>query len=209
MSVYPAGIAEQPGLYPPAQPQPADADRARTALRRVAAGVTVFTVNQGGLRHGTTVSAVAAMSRDPLILGGCLRRDSVFAAMVRAVGRFSVNVLGSTQWAEARRFADPARPAGDAQFAGLPWSTDVFTGAPLIGGSLAHLSCRALRWHPVGDYDLLLAEVIGGDPGASGTPLLSFTGRLYGTSITPLYEPEYVPAGADPSIPTATPSEAR
>lgn len=207
MTASPTGSAERPDLRSAAPPQAADADRARTALRRVAAGVTVFTVNQGGLRHGTTVSAVAAMSRDPLILGGCLRRDSVFAAMTRAVGCFSVNVLGSVQSAAARRFADPARPTGDAQFAGLPWHTDALTGAPLIGGSLAHLACRAVRWHPVGDYDLLLAEVIGGAPGAAGTPLLSFTGRLYGTSIAPLYEPEAV--RADPFIPTATTNEVR
>lgn len=190
MSAYASGLSARNGARDgdPLPPEPASADSAREALRRVAAGVTVFTVNADGRRHGTTVSAVAAMSREPLILGGCLRRAGSFAEMVRGTGLFSVNVLAGTQSTLARRFADPDRPVGDAQFAGLPWFTDPRTGAPLIRGSLAHLACRTLRWHPVGDYDLLLAEVIGGEAGR-GMPVLSFAGQLHSASVAPVHEP--------------------
>jgi flavin reductase (DIM6/NTAB) family NADH-FMN oxidoreductase RutF len=113
----------------------------RRALRRVAAGVTVLTVNNDGLRHGTTVSAVVALSRTPLVLGVCLRASSTFTAMVRKAGVFSVNVLNDQQGHLARQFAAPDRSHGDAQFAGVEWTEDALTGAPLIGGSLAHLAC--------------------------------------------------------------------
>ena len=46
-----------------------DSSAARSALRRIASGVTVLTVNLDGVRHGATVSAVVPISRDPLVLG--------------------------------------------------------------------------------------------------------------------------------------------
>lgn len=152
-------------------------DAARRALRAVASGVTVLTVNHNGIRHGVTVSAVVAVSRDPLVLGACLRLGSMFSAAVRREGRFSVNILADDQTAVAHRFAVPGRQAGDAQFAGLQWATDGATGAPLIHGCVAHVACEAVGWHRVGDHDLLLAEVVGGAP-LGGTPLVSYAGRL-------------------------------
>jgi flavin reductase len=155
----------------------ADWDAARQALRRVTSGITILTVNHEGRRHGATVSALVTVSRDPLILGACLRPSSTFASLVRAAGVFSVNVLATHQASLARRFAKPGRPLGDAQFAGLAWSTDGLTGAPLLPECLAYMGCRALDWHQVGDHDLLLAEVVGGRPGR-GVPLLSFAGQV-------------------------------
>jgi flavin reductase len=157
------------------------AESARRALRTVASAVTVLTVNWSGMRHGTTVSAVLTVSRDPLIMGVCLRPGSTFGTTVRRVGRFSVNVLATTQAAVARRFAAPDRPPGDPQFTGLSWTTDGLTGAPLIRGCVGHLSCRALDWQRVGDHDLLLAEVIGGTA-LAGAPLLTYSGRLHVTN---------------------------
>ncbi|MFE2140651.1 flavin reductase family protein [Streptomyces sp. NPDC059456] len=159
-----------------------DADEARRALRRLASAVTVLTVDGGaGARHGTTASSVVAVSREPLILGVCLSRTSAFTRLALRAGTFSVNVLGVGQGDVAGRFADPERPSGDAQFAGLAWTTDPLSGAPLLDGSLAHLSCRLLDRHQVGDHDLLLAEVTAGVH-ARATPMLSFAGRLHATT---------------------------
>ena len=155
----------------------ADTAITRRALLQVASAVTILTIDQDGVRHGTTVSAMSAMSRRPLILGVCLRSSSRFAVMVRQDTLFSVNVLAAGQAEIARRFADPLRPEGNEQFAGLDRTADELTGAPLIDGCLAHLSCRAADRHQVGDHDLLLAEVLKGTPGV-GEPLMSFAGRL-------------------------------
>lgn len=152
-------------------------DVARQAVRHIASGVTVLTVDLAGLRHGTTASAVVAVSRDPLVLGVCLRPSSTLAGMLRSVGRFAVNVLAAGQEDVARRFADPDRPRGDGQFSGLGWTADRASGAPLLDGCLAHLGCRMLGWQQVGDHDLLLAEVLDGSHGA-GAPMLSFDRRM-------------------------------
>jgi flavin reductase (DIM6/NTAB) family NADH-FMN oxidoreductase RutF len=163
-----------------------DPESARRALRRVTSGVTVLTINRDGQRHGTTVSAVVTISRDPLILGACLRPSSTFAALMQEAetGMFSVNVLAVEQGPIARHFADPDRPNGDAQFQNVTWGTDELTGAPLIDGCLAHLSCSAVSRERVGDHDLLVAEVIGGRVGP-GIPLISFAGRLHHATPDP------------------------
>ncbi|WP_018348338.1 flavin reductase family protein [Longispora albida] len=155
-----------------------DGDAARRALRRMASGVTVLTISEDGLRHGATVSALVPVSREPLLVAACLTSGSSLAGMVKRARLFSVNVLASGQGDLAYRFADPRRRPGDAQFGAERWTTDQVTGAPLLGGCLAHLSCRATDWFPAGDHDLIIAEVLGGNPGA-GLPLLTFAGRLH------------------------------
>ncbi|MFD3874168.1 flavin reductase family protein [Streptomyces sp. NPDC058623] len=202
MSRYPTWLTDRSGTAPAEGYE--DPEAARLALRRLASGVTVLTVSQGGVRHGTTASAVVTLSRDPLVLGACLRPTSKFASLVRRAGRFSVNVLSSAQNDVARRFANPGRPLGDAQFEGFDWSTDPLTGAPLLGGSLAHMACRILGWHQVGDHDMLLAEVTGGSHTVN-SPMLSFAGRMHSAAVTPAAS-----SGASPAaVPTVSvsPSE--
>jgi flavin reductase (DIM6/NTAB) family NADH-FMN oxidoreductase RutF len=178
--------------------EPPNSDIARQALRRLASGVTVLTINQNGVRHGTTVSAVNTMSRDPLVLGACLSTSSSFGAMVWDVRLFSVNVLAVEQEFLAGKFADPERPMGDAQFENLQWTDDPLTGAPLIGGCVAHMACRATDRHRVGDHDLIVAEVVDGAPGA-GVPLLTFAGRLHRPALAELsrQRPAAPPAHVD------------
>jgi flavin reductase (DIM6/NTAB) family NADH-FMN oxidoreductase RutF len=153
--------------------------RKRQALRRVASGVAVLTFWHGAEAHGTTVSAVTAVSVEPLLVGVCLRGDSRFARMVGCVGqRFAVNVIGADQARLASWFADPGRPHGLAQFDYVDWEPDAFSGAPLITGSLARFGCRLVDVFSAGDHNLLLAEVMNGAAG-DGLPLLSFAGQLH------------------------------
>lgn len=163
----------------------ADPVERRRAVRHFTSGVAVLTVvtPEGGV-HGTTVSAVTAISRDPLLIGACLAGQSSFGRHLADDGHFTINVLCAEQHAVARWFADPARPRGAAQFDAVPWHPDPASGAPLLTGSLAHLACRLRDRLTLGDHDLLVAHVLAGAAGA-GTPLLSFAGRL----LTP-QEPE-------------------
>jgi flavin reductase (DIM6/NTAB) family NADH-FMN oxidoreductase RutF len=152
---------------------------ARTALRRVASGVTVLTVCHDEMWHGTTVSAVVAISREPVVLGVCLRQRSAFTTMAERSGYFSVNVLSDAQAGLAARFADPERPMGRAQFEGLNIRACPETSAPLIGGCLAHLACEVTDRYAIGDHHMLVARVVGGCHDHAGEPLLTFGGRLF------------------------------
>ncbi|MBB1253521.1 flavin reductase family protein [Streptomyces alkaliterrae] len=166
-----------------APPRPAAARRSRrnAVLRSIASGVAVLTARSGERLHGTTVSTLTSVSRDPLIVGVCLRPGSVLAELAQQEGRFAVNVLGSEQAALARWFADSARPKGRAQFDGLDWSPGADHadgGAPLLGGAVAHLSCRLAGCVPVGDHEVLLGRVVAA-AAQGGEPLLSYAGGLH------------------------------
>jgi flavin reductase (DIM6/NTAB) family NADH-FMN oxidoreductase RutF len=150
----------------------------RQAVRRLATGVAVVTVWHGDVLHGTTVSSVAAVSREPLLIGVCLREESSTTQAIAEAGRFAVNVLSTRQPALAGWFADPGRPPGLAQFDHLEWEPDAFSGAPWIRGSLASLGCHLTTNVPAGDHTLLLGKVVTARNG-EGSPLLHFAGRLH------------------------------
>jgi flavin reductase (DIM6/NTAB) family NADH-FMN oxidoreductase RutF len=150
----------------------------RQAVRRLATGVAVLTVWHGDVVHGTTVSSVAAISRDPLLIGVCLREESGLTEVFGEARRFAANVLSTRQSALAGWFADPARPRGLAQFDHLEWEPDAFSGAPWISGSLASIGCHLTATIPAGDHNLLLGKVVTARTG-EGAPLLHFTGRLH------------------------------
>lgn len=150
----------------------------RQAVRRLVTGVAVLTVWHGDVAHGTTVSSVAAISREPLLIGACLRAESGLVEVIDQARCFAVNVLSTRQSALAGWFADPGRPPGLAQFDHLEWEQDAFSGAPWISGSLASLGCHLTTKIPAGDHNLLLGTVVTARTG-EGAPLLHFTGRLH------------------------------
>lgn len=150
----------------------------RQAVRRLVTGVAVVTVWHGDDVRGTTVSSVSSVSREPLLIGVCLRAVSGLAQVIDQARCFAVNVLSTRQSALADWFADPGRPQGLAQFDHLEWETDTFSGAPWIGGSLASLGCHLTTTIPAGDHTLLLGNVVTARTG-EGAPLLHFTGRLH------------------------------
>lgn len=166
----------------------------RQAARRLATGVAVVTVWHGDAVHGTTVSSVAAVSREPLMLGICLRRESGTTRLVAEAGRFAINVLSTRQSALAGWFADPGRPTGLAQFDHVEWEPDAFSGAPWIRGSLASLGCHLTTNVPAGDHNLLLGNVVTARDGEGG-PLLHFAGRLHDGTLRVLPREATSPAG--------------
>lgn len=166
----------------------------RQAVRRLVTGVAVVTVWHGDVVHGTTVSSVAAVSREPLLLGLCLREESSITQVMAEAGRFAVNVLSTRQSALAGWFADPARPYGLAQFDHLEWEPDAFSGAPWIRGSLASLGCHLTTKVPAGDHDLLLGRVVTAR-NAVGGPLLHYAGRLHDGTLRVLPREATSPPG--------------
>jgi flavin reductase (DIM6/NTAB) family NADH-FMN oxidoreductase RutF len=159
-----------------------DDDQLFRAVYRLTTGVTVLTAVHGDRAHGTTASAVFAVSREPLLIGVCLRTGSAFAELAAQAGRFAVNVLSGRQAAIADWFADKDRPAGYGQFAPVDWDPDPASGAPLLRGAVAWLDCRLTADHPGGDHRILLAEVLGGES-APGLPLIGFDSRLHNVEL--------------------------
>ncbi|MFE4538986.1 flavin reductase family protein [Streptomyces scopuliridis] len=162
--------------------------RRRRALYHLTSPVAVLTVSHEGQPHGTTVSTLTTVSREPLLLGACLRRGSQFAGLAAASGRYVINVLTAEQVELARYFADSSRPDGGAQFAGLGWEPEPYAHAPLLHGALAHYTCRLSGSPEVGDHDVLIGYVTHAAVGA-GEPLLSYAGGLFTGPLTPARDP--------------------
>lgn len=159
-----------------------DDDRLPQVVYRLTTGVTVLTAVHGDRAHGSTASAVFAVSREPLLIGVCLRTGSAFAELAARADRFAVNVLSGRQAAIADWFADPDRPAGYGQFAPVDWEPHTGSGAPLLRGAVAWLDCRPTASHPGGDHSILLAEVLGGES-APGLPLVGYDSRLHNAEL--------------------------
>lgn len=149
-----AGRAEwlEPDLHPlrlpppPAPPLP----RPSGVLRRIPVAVAVLATHADDVVHATTTSSLASVSDDPALVSVCLRNGSRTLALVRRAGRFGLSILAADQEPLARRFADPARPAGRAQFAGVPHELSEF--GPRLSEAAAWLGCTVHAVHACGDH---------------------------------------------------------
>ena len=75
--------------------QPPSPEQFRDAISVVPTAVTVIAASAGDAPAGATANAVASLSLEPPLMLACLERNSRTLAVVRASGRFSVNVLGA------------------------------------------------------------------------------------------------------------------
>ena len=68
-------------------------------------GVCIVTTNGPHGRFGLTVSSMTSVSASPPLLLVCINRESVVHDVIRGNGRFTVNLLGTSQETQADRFA--------------------------------------------------------------------------------------------------------
>jgi flavin reductase (DIM6/NTAB) family NADH-FMN oxidoreductase RutF len=115
----------RPACRPPAATQMADAPHEAlrgafiSAMRHVAAAVTVVTTDGPAGHHGATVSAFAAVSADPPTVLVCLRSASRICAAVISNRLFTVSALTDQDQDVARRFAGEFDAATSDRFAGI------------------------------------------------------------------------------------------
>lgn len=106
-----------------------------TAMRRVAASVTVVTTDGRAGRHGATVSAFSSVSADPPTVLVCLHAKSRIAAAVEGNGRFCVNVLPDHSDRIADRFAGAHDRDIADRFSGIPYQGDAGTPPQIEGAT--------------------------------------------------------------------------
>jgi 3-hydroxy-9,10-secoandrosta-1,3,5(10)-triene-9,17-dione monooxygenase reductase component len=137
-----------------------------------ATGVTVVTAAGPQGPVGMTANAVASLSLEPLLLLVAFDNTARTLQVVRATGRFGVNVLAAGQDDLARLFASKAPE--DAKFAGVPHQ--VHDGIPVIDGTLAWVGCRLEQLVPGGDHTIGIGAVESAEAG-DGAPLMWFRGE--------------------------------
>lgn len=147
-----------------------------SVLRLLVTGVAVITTGGGPTTRGTTVSSIALASHSPPAVTVCMRQDSPGLLQLKDEVIFTVNLLASGQAHLAAHFAAPERAAGlDSPSCGA-WRHDIASG-PALRGAVGWLECRTERVIPVGNHELVIAQVCAAVPG-SGTPLVQQGGTL-------------------------------
>jgi len=140
------------------------AETFRKVMGHFVTGVTVVTTLEPGRAgqaprpHGVTVNALSSVSLEPALVMVAIDRTRRIAPILRAAGRYAVNILSEDQQALSDCFAGaPTEPDREA-FCGAAWTPGA-TGLPLLDGAIASLECTTLDIVAAGDHDLYVARV--------------------------------------------------
>ena len=143
----------------------------RDTIGHLATGVCVVTALGPDGPAGLTTNAVTSLSLRPPLLVVCFDNTSRTLPVVRAAGRFAVNILGVGHEDLARLFASK-RLAAD-KFAAVTHSVD--HGVPVLDDALAWLVCDLQAFHPGGDHTIGVGAVTEMGHG-DGEPLIFYRG---------------------------------
>ena len=133
-----------------------DPDSFRSVLGRFASGITVVTsVDTDGRDVGMTVSAFCSVSLHPPLIQACVDHEASMYSALLTADRFGVNILAAEQEALSRRFS---QIDSMHRFEGLGYTRGE-SGVVLLDDALAHLECRAVSRHEIGDHTMFVGEV--------------------------------------------------
>ncbi|WP_323375739.1 flavin reductase family protein [Streptomyces alkaliterrae] len=140
----------------------------RATFRRSAAGVAVITARVDGRLAGFTATSVASVAAEPPMLSFNIgARSSSWPVFARAE-HVGVHILGEHQEDVAATFA---RSGADRFAEPTRWRPGPFD-VPVLESVPAWVVCRVSARVPAGDHRVVLAQVLTGDPGGPGRPLL-------------------------------------
>lgn len=149
----------------------------RSAMRELAAGVTIVTSGVGLHRRGLTATAVCSLSVEPPTLLACINREAECHRVILEHGMFCVNVLGAASEALAARFAGRDGVRGAERFLHGDWGT-LTTGAPVLGNAVAAFDCSLLEVLDGGTHSICIGRVEAVAVGAS-QPALVYRAGLF------------------------------
>ena len=132
-----------------------DQRRFRDTVGAFPTGVTIVTANGDDGPAGLTTNAFTSLSLDPPLILVCFDNASRTLPVVRASGRFAVNVLRAGQEDLAAVFA--SKRLQDEKFAEVTHSSD--HGVPVLDGALAWLVCDVVELLPGGDHTIGIGAV--------------------------------------------------
>ena len=158
-------------MEPSTQPDIITADSGiPTALGRIPSGLFVVAWRDGDHDRCMLASWVmqAGFAPPSVSVAVAPTRD-LLAAIDRGLP-FVVNVLGESQRGLLSRFGKPSNP-GENPFAGLD-TLRTPGGTAALAAASGWIECRATTRAAAGDHVVVVAEVVGGDSGSAGAPLV-------------------------------------
>lgn len=158
-----------PGLY-------------RQAMRNHALAVTIISTGTGDERTGLTATSVCSLSDSPPSIIACVNRNASAYELLRKVGVFGVNLLGSDQTELASLFAGRRGVEREQRFADNQW-TSLVTGAPILKDALASLDCELMTEHQYGTHSIFVGLVRDVRVRDDLDPLLYFGGVFHALPV--------------------------
>ena len=150
----------------------------REVFGRFATGVAVITSSGPTGQGGMTANALCSLSLEPLLALVCFENAARTLPIVRAAGRFAINVLSARQQHVAGLFASKLPEAEKLE--GVEHRVE--GGLPIIAGALAWAGCELRELLAGGDHTIAIGKVIAMGLG-DGRPLLWYGGRYHDVSI--------------------------
>ena len=131
----------------------------KTALRMIPYGIYVLTAEDAdGRTAGATVNWVTQTAFNPPLVAVGVKADSESYEVVKAAGKFALNMLGKGQQGVAFGFFKPAKREGNT-LSGEPIHPGT-TGTPILENAIAAVECEVREIIEIGDHHVVVGEVI-------------------------------------------------
>lgn len=143
----------------------ASPDLFKTVSSHWPSGVAVVTtVARDGSLHGLTMSAVIALSLDPMQFLISVDKSANTLPVLKEAGRFCINFLSQAQREICMLFASKATH----KFASVEYHL-TRTGVPMIDGCVSCVTCDVISMIASGDHEIIIGDVLdiehfGGEP---------------------------------------------
>lgn len=147
----------------------------RSILGHFATGLTVITATTADGPAGFTCQSFSSLSLDPALVTFSPARTSSTWPLLRAAGRFTVNILPAEHQHVAAQFAR----SGTDKFAGVEHSPSPL-GSPVFDQALAWVDCELHQEYDGGDHTIVVAAVRALSARSDAEPLLFFKGDYVG-----------------------------
>lgn len=145
--------------------------RLRHVLGHFATGLTVITASTEDGPAGLTCQSFSSLSLEPALVTFSPARTSTTWPLLRAEGRFTVNILPAEHQHLAAQFAR----SGTDKFAGVNHSPSPL-GSPILDQALAWVDCELQQEYDGGDHTIVVAAVRALSARAEAEPLLFYKG---------------------------------
>ncbi len=154
---------------------PAEDATFKSAMRRLASGVTIVATKWEGEKSGLTATAICSLALSPPRVLASVNMGGMTFGLLAKSRCMSVNLLAEDHMELARRFATKRAHNDDNRFAIGDWEERV-TGAPVLADALAGLDCRITDIVPLDTHAILIGVVEDVVFGANRAPLINFEG---------------------------------
>ena len=124
----------------------------RNAMGKFATGVTVVATEVDGNVHGMTANAFMSVSLSPKLVVVSISEKAQMLDKINQSGKFSVNILSSSQQDLSMHFAGQQKNHQEVKF-------DLLEGIPVLPGSVAQIVCEVTAAHIEGDHTLFIGKV--------------------------------------------------